>query len=70
MNNIVKLVIVLVVGVVLVMVVNKLVELDYEVMLSVEKKLLYWVVFMDSNYCCDELGLLLMGMELVFVYEE
>lgn len=32
------------------------------------KVFLYWVVFMDDSYCCDKLGKLLMGMDLVFVY--
>ena len=70
MNNTVKLVIALAVGAALATAVNKLAEPDHEAMPNAEKKPLYWVAPMDSNYRRDEPGLSPMGMELVPVYEE
>ena len=70
MNNTVKLVIALAVGAALATAVNKLAEPEHEQMPSAEKKPLYWVAPMDSNYRRDEPGLSPMGMELVPVYEE
>ncbi|MCF7519619.1 efflux RND transporter periplasmic adaptor subunit [Pseudoalteromonas sp. L21] len=70
MNNTVKLVVALAVGAALATAVNKLAEPDHAQMPSAEKKPLYWVAPMDSNYRRDEPGLSPMGMELVPVYEE
>ncbi len=70
MNNTVKLVIALAVGAALATAVNKLAEPEHAQMPSAEKKPLYWVAPMDSNYRRDEPGLSPMGMELVPVYEE
>ncbi len=69
MNNTVKLVIALAVGAALATAVNKLAEPEHEQMPSAEKKPLYWVAPMDSNYRRDEPGLSPMGMELVPFYE-
>ena len=70
MNNTVKLGVALAVGAALATVVNQLSTADHSAMPSAEKKPLYWVAPMDSNYRRDEPGLSPMGMELVPVYEE